>query len=372
MTGPDEQPPPADGPAEVRAEALLLERAIGGWRGVIDSGLPTAVFVIAYVVTGGTLRTSLIAAIAAGVLIVGWRLIRREKLGQVAAGFAGLAISAWWASRNDNASDLYIPGMLTNLGYGTAFLEQIVTNGRSNYHALQSKLQRRMRGGLGFTASYTYSTAKADFLDHLSAGQGASGNFPQNAYDMGADYGPVAFDVPHRFVLSFVAELPAGKGRKKEFKGAAAILNNWSVNGILSLNSGRPFTATATDASNTGAGHQSRANCSGDAQPGSFDKTIDKWFDTSKFSQPTALTFGNCGSNTLRGPGQKSMNASIFRSFPLPNDRRIEFRAEAFNVFNWKNYALPGASVANTATFGRITSTLGDVREMQFAVKLYW
>ena len=65
MTGPDEQLPPADGPAEVRAEALLLERAIGGWRGVIDSGLPTAVFVIAYVVTGGTLRTSLIAAIAA-------------------------------------------------------------------------------------------------------------------------------------------------------------------------------------------------------------------------------------------------------------------------------------------------------------------
>ncbi len=125
MTGPDEQPPPADGPAEVRAEALLLERAIGGWRGVIDSGLPTAVFVIAYVVTGGTLRTSLIAAIAAGVLIVGWRLIRREKLGQVAAGFAGLAISAWWASRNDNASDLYIPGMLTNLGYGTAFLVSI-------------------------------------------------------------------------------------------------------------------------------------------------------------------------------------------------------------------------------------------------------
>jgi hypothetical protein len=126
MTGPDEQPPPADGPAEVRAEALLLERAIGGWRGVIDSGLPTAVFVIAYVVTGGTLRTSLIAAIAAGVLIVGWRLIRREKLGQVAAGFAGLAISAWWASRNDNASDLYIPGMLTNLGYGTAFLVSIL------------------------------------------------------------------------------------------------------------------------------------------------------------------------------------------------------------------------------------------------------
>jgi len=113
-------------PAEVRQEAILLERAIGGWRGIIDSGLPTAVFVVAYIVTSQDLRTSLIAAIAAGVVIVIWRLIRREPLGQVLAGFVGLAISAWWASRNDNASDIYIPGMLTNLGYGTAFLVSIL------------------------------------------------------------------------------------------------------------------------------------------------------------------------------------------------------------------------------------------------------
>ncbi|MEO8360543.1 MAG: carboxypeptidase regulatory-like domain-containing protein [Vicinamibacteria bacterium] len=258
-------------------------------------------------------------------------------------------------------------------GYGTAYLEQIVTVGRSAYHALQTKVQRRMHGGLGYTASYTYSVAKSDFLDHLSAGLGASGNIPQNAYDLGADYGPVAFDVPHRFVLSFVAELPAGRGRKTELHGVAgALLNNWSVNGILSLNSGRPFTATATDVSNTGTGHQSRANCAGDAQPSGFDSTPAKWFDTTQFSQPAAFTFGTCGSNTLRGPGQKNFNASLFRTFPLSGDRRIEFRAEAFNVFNWKNYALPGTSVATPATFGVITSTLGDVRELQFAVKLYF
>ncbi len=115
-----------ESPAEVRAEAVLLERAIGGWRGVIDSGLPTAVFVVAYVVTSSNLRTSLIAALAAGVLIAAWRLLRREQLGQVLAGFVGLAFSAWWAARNDNASDLYVPGMLTNLGYGTAFLVSIL------------------------------------------------------------------------------------------------------------------------------------------------------------------------------------------------------------------------------------------------------
>lgn len=112
--------------AEVRQEALLLERAIGGWRGVIDSGVPTAVFVIAYVVTSSNLRTSLIAAIVAGALIALWRLIRREPLTQIGAGFVGLLFSAWFASRTQNASDVYLPGMLTNLGYGTAFLISIL------------------------------------------------------------------------------------------------------------------------------------------------------------------------------------------------------------------------------------------------------
>jgi hypothetical protein len=112
--------------SDIRAESVLLERAIGGWRGMIDSGVPTAVFVIAYIATSQNLRTSVIAALAAGGVIVLWRLVRREKLGQIAAGFIGLAISAWWASRNDNASDIYLPGMLTNLGYGSAFLISII------------------------------------------------------------------------------------------------------------------------------------------------------------------------------------------------------------------------------------------------------
>lgn len=113
-------------PEDVRQEALLLERAIGGWRGIIDSGVPTAVFVVAYIVTGQELRSSLIAAIVAGGLIAAWRLVRREPLTQIGAGFVGLLFSAWFASRTQNASDVYLPGMLTNLGYGTAFLVSIL------------------------------------------------------------------------------------------------------------------------------------------------------------------------------------------------------------------------------------------------------
>jgi hypothetical protein len=125
-SAPHAEPIELETPADVKAETLLLERAIGGWRGIIDSGLPTAVFVVAYVVTSSNLRSSVIAAVAAGIVIVIWRLIRREPLMQVAAGFAGLAISAFFAARTDNAGNIYLPGMLTNLGYGTAFFVSIL------------------------------------------------------------------------------------------------------------------------------------------------------------------------------------------------------------------------------------------------------
>ncbi len=115
--------------ADVRAERILLERAIGGWRGIIDSGLPTVTFVMVYVVMGSdadALRTALWCAVGAGVAIVVWRLIRRQSLQQVIAGFIGLAISAWFASRTGRAEDYFVRGLLTNLAYGTAFLVSIL------------------------------------------------------------------------------------------------------------------------------------------------------------------------------------------------------------------------------------------------------
>ena len=99
---------------------------------------------------------------------------------------------------------------------------------------------------------------------------------------------------------------------------------------------------------------------------------IDQWFDPSAFAETAAFTYGNCGFNTVRGPGSKTMNLSLFRNLPLSATRRLEFRLEGFNVFNWTNYDFPAASVSNLATFGKITSTLGDPREFQLAVKFYF
>jgi hypothetical protein len=258
-------------------------------------------------------------------------------------------------------------------GYGNAFLEQIVTNGRADYDSLQMRMQKRMGAGLAYTLAYTWSKALGDFLDHLSAGGGAVGNFPQNAYDMAADYGPLAFDIPHRFVASAIYELPFGAGRPFLTSGvAAAVLGGWSVNGILTLSDGRPLTVTANDTAFTGAGRITRATCIGDPVPDGFEQTRDAWFDRAAFTANAPASYGNCGANTLRGPGSKSMNMSLFRSIGLGGDKRLELRLETFNLFNWVNYGFPAANVSNQGTLGTITSSLGDPREMQLAIKFYF
>ena len=281
--------------------------------------------------------------------------------------------------RNLNEGIIQTPGVgpvvfpYAQYGFGSAFLEQIVTNGRADYNALQARVARRMSDGLAFTVAYTWSKTLGDFIDHLTAGGGASGNFPNTAYAMQNDYGPLPFDVPHRLVTSFIYELPWGSARTYQVSGAlGAVVNDWSVNGILSLNSGLPFSVGTTDRANAGPGRNVRANCTGDPQPDGFEQTLDRWFDTSAFAPTANFTHGNCGYNTLRGPSSKSMNLSVFRSVPLGADRRMELRFETFNVFNWVNFGFPAANVSNQGTFGQITSTLGDPREMQFAVKFYF
>ncbi|MCU0256326.1 MAG: hypothetical protein MUF60_06260, partial [Vicinamibacterales bacterium] len=82
--------------------------------------------------------------------------------------------------------------------------------------------------------------------------------------------------------------------------------------------------------------------------------------------------FGNCGINSVRGPGFKSTNLSVFRSIPMGGARRAELRWEVFNLFNNVNYGLPGANVDSPTTFGKISSTVGFPREMQLAVKFYF
>jgi len=111
---------------ELRAEGLILERAIGGWRGMVDSGLPTVIFITVYVINARQLVPALVAAIAAGVLLAGYRLVPRERLQQVLTGFLGLAIAAGFSAWTGQAENFFLPGLITNIAYGTAFVVSIL------------------------------------------------------------------------------------------------------------------------------------------------------------------------------------------------------------------------------------------------------
>jgi hypothetical protein len=112
--------------ADVEAERALLTRAIGGWRGLFDSGAPAAVFVVVFLVTDSELSIALWSALGVAALVMVWRIIRRESLQQVLAGFVGVGVSAFVASRTGRAEDFFLPGLLINIAYGSAFLISIL------------------------------------------------------------------------------------------------------------------------------------------------------------------------------------------------------------------------------------------------------
>lgn len=111
---------------DLHAERVILDRAIGGWRGMIDSGLPTAIFVTVFAISGQRLRESLICAVAVALVLAVIRLVQRRSLQQVGAGFAGVAIAAAFSAWTGRAEDFFLPGVITNAVYGTVFLVSIL------------------------------------------------------------------------------------------------------------------------------------------------------------------------------------------------------------------------------------------------------
>lgn len=111
---------------DAHAERLMLDRAIGGWRGLIDSAVPTIVFLMVFVISGNELTPALIAALSAGAVIALWRVVRRERLQQVAAGFIGVGIAAGFAHFTDRAENFFLPGLLVNAAYGSALLISVL------------------------------------------------------------------------------------------------------------------------------------------------------------------------------------------------------------------------------------------------------
>ena len=244
-------------------------------------------------------------------------------------------------------------------------------SGRSNYHALNTKLEHRSAGAI---LTFAYTWAKSTDTKSAAAGIGASNfngwqGFLDN-HDPERDYGLSDFDVDHRLVGSFVYNLPFGNGEK--FAGDAtgaknAVIGGWQVNGIYTWQRGFPLTIVAADLGgfNDTFG-TNRADLVGD--PNSGDRSVNRWFNTAAFAQPAAGALGTLGRNTERGPGVNNLDLALFKNVTLSKDVRLQFRLESFNAFNHTQFAAVSANLA-ASNFGVVTGAR-PARINQLGVKL--
>jgi hypothetical protein len=249
------------------------------------------------------------------------------------------------------------------------------SQGKSSYNALQVSLNGREQHGLTYLVSYTWSKS----LDLGCSGwYGVEGCSIQNPYNLQADKGPAATDLPQIFSAAWVYTLPFGKGGKLSSSNSVvnALIGGWNLNGVLSLNSGTPFdVGSGKDIAETGNynygngyGYE-RANLVGSKYPANQGPA--EWINVAAFQTPALGTFGNLGRNSLRSDWNKNLDLSLFRQFPITERFRLEFRFEMFNATNTPVWAVPVSSL-EAPNFGAVTHTANIPRQLQFGLKLYF
>jgi hypothetical protein len=235
---------------------------------------------------------------------------------------------------------------------------------RSTYHSGQLKLTQRFSGGLQFLVSYTYAKS-LDYGGSAASGGGAVGN-PQTVTNLKAGHGPSGFDVRHRAVTSWVWALPWGPNGRWLRNGGVigSALDGWQLAGIATITTGRPFTVFMQNGVNNDA--PSWPNRIGS---GTLDHpSVDLWFNPRDFAAPPANTYGNSGRGILYGPGHLNFDTSLSKRFAAAGRTNVEFRWDAFNLFNQAGFGFPNQNF-DSPTAGRITTTVVDNRSMQFSLK---
>ena len=240
---------------------------------------------------------------------------------------------------------------------------QDASNGNSSYNSLQVQVEKRFSHGVTASANYTWGRS----IDEVSYQTDLCGINVINPYNVRAYRGVSDFNVPHRFVLNYLWQLPSPKhGLPKVMLGGwqtSGILN-WQSGFPLNISSGGDYSYSLPEVGNDQAQVLSPPHYTS----GPKAARIAEWFTTNSFGAPAPNTFGNAGRNILIGPGTFNIDFSAHKLFTLTERMNLQFRAEFFNVLNHAQFNNPD-TVLSDSTFGRIT-TARDPRIVQGALKL--
>ncbi len=304
----------------------------------------------------------------------GTKLLNSRSMNQ--ANLAGPASAIRGETTNTVAN---IPQRVPIEGWTPSGIEYGESRGYMWYNGLETSLTKRFSNGLQFLASYTFS--KTMDSDGANVAIASSNNGTIGNQDVSRDrYGRSAFDRRHRFVFSYVYDLPT-PGAHGAF--VSGVLGGWSVAGDTTLQSGQALTVTDTNANNVYGITTDRAeivpNCGLPINPGSVEHKLNNYFNTACFATPPVIgndgigtAFGNSPVGVGNGPDQANTDIAIIKRTPIPRLREgtnLEFRAEFFNAFNTPQFSNPDNAYSDT-TFGQITSTAVNPRFIQLALKL--
>ena len=246
-------------------------------------------------------------------------------------------------------------------------IRSIRFDGKSIYHGVTFKAERRLHDNYSYNVSYTLSTSKDDASS--PGPTEAETNFPQNVrniFDETGEWANSSFDHRHLFVASGTYQLPffASAGGIR-----GALLGGWRLNAVFFAQSGAPFTVNiGVDQANIGAGPSQRPDQLRDPNLPANERTPERWFDTSAFTLQAPFSFGTAPRNSVIGPGFANMDFAVAKTWTVAGRRQLELRWEVFNVLNTANFDLPNR-IFGTSNFGRVFSAKNP-REMQLGAKL--
>jgi len=271
---------------------------------------------------------------------------------------------------------LFFPAGAPRRNPAWSSIDYRMSDGRSTYNALQASLMKRFSRGYQVQLSYTLSKAMDNADGQLGTDTVTASVYPQNPYDLNAEWAVASFDARHVFSANATWQLPAFRNHP--------VLGGWQLNGIVSLHTGYPFSPSIQTPNWSRTGNTStNAEDRPSVKPGTDPRGIitgdpNHWFDVSAFVLQPQGTIGNTPRNFLRGPGFANADVSLVKNQALAGNARLQFRLEVFNVFNRANFAAPTRPVfagatqneAPLATAGQILRTANSSRQVQLGVKL--